>query len=155
MEQAVLGVLQATRDLWQQLCMTTVEQAGDLGPLTKGGQELVSTIRNLSLASDVDRLQNNSDRFHECIEHILEVCKLLRHVAPTETLQVSAKFTEINLRIYGPQVVTAAHTLCRHPTSKIAKENLEGIYNLGFSFFASRQCLSCRALRKNFHSSAS
>lgn len=39
---------------------------------------------------------------------------------------MSAKFTEINLRIYGPQVVTAAHTLARHPTSKIAKENLEG-----------------------------
>lgn len=56
----------------------------------------------------------------------LQVCKLLRHVALSESLQVSAKFTEINLRIYGPQVVTAAHTLARHPTSKIAKENLEG-----------------------------
>jgi len=55
-----------------------------------------------------------------------QVCKLLRHVALSESLQVSAKFTEINLRIYGPQVVTAAHTLARHPTSKIAKENLEG-----------------------------
>lgn len=55
-----------------------------------------------------------------------QVCKLLRHIALSETLQVSAKFTEINLRIYGPQVVTAAHTLARYPTSKIAKENLEG-----------------------------
>lgn len=54
------------------------------------------------------------------------MCKLLRHVALSESLQVSAKFTEINLRIYGPQVVTAAYTLARHPTSKIAKENLEG-----------------------------
>lgn len=51
---------------------------------------------------------------------------MLRHVALSESLQVSAKFTEINLRIYGPQVVTAAYTLARHPTSKIAKENLEG-----------------------------
>jgi hypothetical protein len=41
-------------------------------------------------------------------------------------LQVSAKYAEINLRIYGPQVVTAAHTLSLHPTSKIAKENVEG-----------------------------
>jgi hypothetical protein len=41
-------------------------------------------------------------------------------------LQVSAKYAEINLRIYGPQVVTAAHTLSIHPTSKIAKENVEG-----------------------------
>lgn len=57
----------------------------------------------------------------------MQVCKLLRHIALSESLQVSAKFTEINLRIYGPQVVTAAHTLARHPTSKIAKENLEGL----------------------------
>ncbi|XP_015177338.1 PREDICTED: alpha-catulin isoform X4 [Polistes dominula] len=125
MEQAVLGVLRATRDLRQQLTTTTMEQAGDLGQVTKAGQELVSTIRNLALANEIDRLQESSDRFHEYIEHILEVCKLLRHVALSESLQVSAKFTEINLRIYGPQVVTAAHTLARHPTSKIAKENLE------------------------------
>nr|XP_034180818.1 alpha-catulin isoform X1 [Osmia lignaria]XP_034180819.1 alpha-catulin isoform X1 [Osmia lignaria] len=125
MEQAVLGVLRTTRDLRQQLCTTTMEQAGDLGQVTKAGQELVSTIRNLALANDINRLQESSDRFHEYIDHILEVCKMLRHVALSESLQVSAKFTEINLRIYGPQVVTAAHTLARHPTSKIAKENLE------------------------------
>lgn len=35
---------------------------------------------------------------------MLQVCKLLRHVAISETLQVSARFTEINLRVYGPQV---------------------------------------------------
>jgi hypothetical protein len=56
----------------------------------------------------------------------LQVCKLLRHTASTDMLQVSAKYAEINLRIYGPQVVTAAHTLSIHPTSKIAKENVEG-----------------------------
>jgi len=73
MEQAVMGVLRATRDLRQQLSATTMEQAGDLGQVTKAGQELVSTIRNLALANDIDRLQESSDRFHEYIEHILEV----------------------------------------------------------------------------------
>jgi hypothetical protein len=58
---------------------------------------------------------------------------MLRHVASTDALQVSAKYTEINLRIYGPQVVTAAHTLALHPTSKIAKENLEGKRSLSLS----------------------
>ncbi|CAL7948668.1 unnamed protein product [Xylocopa violacea] len=125
MEQAVLGVLRTTRDLRQQLCTTTMEQAADLGQVTKAGQELVSTIRNVALANDRYLLQESNEKFREYIEHILEVCKMLRHVALSESLQVSAKFTEINLRIYGPQVVTAAYTLARHPTSKIAKENLE------------------------------
>ncbi|XP_011496940.1 PREDICTED: alpha-catulin [Ceratosolen solmsi marchali] len=125
LDQTILGVLRATRDLRQQLCQTTLEQAGDLGQVTKAGQELVSSIRNLAFTNDINKLQENSDRFHEYIEHILEVCKLLRHIALSESLQVSAKFTEINLRIYGPQVITAAYTLARYPTSKIAKENLE------------------------------
>lgn len=56
---------------------------------------------------------------------MFQVCKLLRHIALSETLHVQAKFTEINLRIYGPQVITAARALLSHPTSKIAKENLE------------------------------
>lgn len=43
----------------------------------------------------------------------------------SETLQVSAKFAEINLRIYGPQVVTAARTLAAHPGSVAARENLD------------------------------
>lgn len=43
----------------------------------------------------------------------------------SETLQVSAKFAEINLRIYGPQVVTAARTLAAHQGSAAARENLD------------------------------
>ena len=59
---------------------------------------------------------------------ILQVCKLLRHVAPTETLQIASKYSEINLRLYGPQLLAAAHIVCLHPNSKIAKENFEGEY---------------------------
>jgi len=55
----------------------------------------------------------------------MKVCKLLRHTSPTDSLHVQAKYGEINLKIYGPQVVVAARTLCSNPTSKIAKENLE------------------------------
>ncbi|XP_063225043.1 alpha-catulin isoform X1 [Bacillus rossius redtenbacheri] len=125
MEGAVLGLLQATRDLRQQLQQTTLEQAGDLPSVVRAEHDMVDIIRNVALATDSERLEQCAQRFHEYIEHILEVCKLLRHIAPTDTLQVSAKYTEINLSIYGPQVLTAAHTLSLHPTSKIAKENLE------------------------------
>lgn len=57
---------------------------------------------------------------------LLQICKLVRHMAPSDSLQVAAKYTEINVRIYAPQLVTAANTLAMYPTSKIAKENLEG-----------------------------
>lgn len=54
-----------------------------------------------------------------------QVCKLLRHISPTDSLHVQAKYAEINLRIYGPQLAVAAKVLCSNPTSKIAKENFE------------------------------
>ena len=53
---------------------------------------------------------------------------MLRHIACTDTLQVNTRYAEINLRIYGPQVVTAAQTLAMHPQSKIAREHMEGVW---------------------------
>lgn len=69
----------------------------------------------------------NFEHNHELMPTLFvpQVCKLLRHIALTESLHVQVKFTEINLRIYGPQVITAARALSSHPSSKIAKENLE------------------------------
>ncbi|XP_059475145.1 alpha-catulin isoform X2 [Neocloeon triangulifer] len=119
------GVLRATRELRAQLQATTLAQSADLGNVARAGVELMSCVRNSALASDTERLEEASAKFNEHLEHVLEICKMLRHVANTDALQVYAKYTEINLRIYGPQVVTAAHTLALHPTSKIAKENLE------------------------------
>nr|CAH7765804.1 unnamed protein product [Callosobruchus chinensis] len=77
-----------------------------------------------------EAILESSERLKSEMDHLLGlyaniVCKLLRHVAVSETLQVSAKFTEINLRVYGPQVVTAAKALAAHPSSKISRENLE------------------------------
>lgn len=99
MEQAVMGVLRATRDLRQQLSATTMEQAGDLGQVTKAGQELVSTIRNLALANDIDRLQESSDRFHEYIEHILEVSSARRGVHVCLTFFHARSKSEIEAKI--------------------------------------------------------
>lgn len=60
-------------------------------------------------------------------------------MAPYDSLQVSAKYTEINVKVYAPQVLTAANTLATYPTSKIAKENLEGnfftVYKMYSKFY--------------------
>ncbi|CAB3362211.1 Hypothetical predicted protein [Cloeon dipterum] len=125
MEGSLQDVLRTTRELRAQLQATTHAQSADLGSVARAGVELMSCVRNSALASDTERLEEASAKFSEHLEHVLEICKMLRHVASTDALQVSAKYTEINLRIYGPQVLTAAHTLALHPTSKIAKENLE------------------------------
>ncbi|XP_053634104.1 alpha-catulin isoform X4 [Cherax quadricarinatus] len=125
LETAINTVLAATREMKHQLQTTALVQAEELVRGTCEESELISALKNAGLATDQERLDEYADRFLEHIEHIQEVCKLLRHIATTDSLQVAAKYGEINLRIYGPQVVTAAQTLCLYPTSKIAKENVE------------------------------
>ncbi|XP_024083641.1 alpha-catulin isoform X2 [Cimex lectularius] len=125
LECAIQNCLSASKDLHNQLICTTREQTLDLPNITKSGAQLVNFITNSALACDEIRTQHSSQCFSQHIEHIVEMCKLLRHIASTETLQVSARYTEINIRIYGPQIALAATTLTQHPTSKIAKENLE------------------------------
>ena len=124
-DSCVDSVVSAAQDLINQLVLTAQDQASDLPHLTKLGADLVTSLRNIALSHEIDRLQNSADRLHEHIDHMLEICKIIRHIAMTETLQVQAKFVEINFRIYGPQVITASKALCSYPASKAMKENLE------------------------------
>jgi hypothetical protein len=77
MEQAVVTLLQAMRDLRHQLQATTMAQAADLTSVINAGRDMVNVIRNVALASDTDRLVECADKFHEYIEHILEVSYIL------------------------------------------------------------------------------
>lgn len=104
LDSCVSSALTAAKDLSRELAQTALQQAQELSTSTKQSQELVVAIRQHALIPEPDRLHHTSEAFHDSIDHILEVCKLLRHVAVSETLQVSARFTEINLRVYGPQV---------------------------------------------------
>ncbi|XP_045464586.1 alpha-catulin isoform X2 [Harmonia axyridis] len=124
-EASVSACIDAVKEVSKNLAIAASNQAQELSTATKQGLELVGMIKQEAAISDINRLHHTSNAFQDSIDHILEVCKLLRHVAVSETHQISAKFTEINLRVYGPQVITAAKTLAGYPGSKIAQENLE------------------------------
>nr|XP_053612647.1 alpha-catulin isoform X4 [Plodia interpunctella] len=135
LESACAGATSAASELERALVASARHQARDLAPLAEEARRLASDLAHIGnlrwkIASscgerESERLHNIAGRLHEQLDHIIEVCKLLRHIAMSETLQVSAKFAEINLRIYGPQVVTAARTLAAHPSSAAARENLD------------------------------
>ncbi|XP_035448649.2 alpha-catulin isoform X3 [Spodoptera frugiperda] len=132
LESACTGATSAASELERALVAAARDQARDLAPLADEAKRLASDLAYIGKQAasscgerESERLHNIASRLHEQLDHIIEVCKLLRHIALSETLQVSAKFAEINLRIYGPQVVTAARTLAAHPGSAAARENLD------------------------------
>ncbi|GBP22003.1 Alpha-catulin [Eumeta japonica] len=133
LESASAGATSAVAELERALVAAARDQARDLAPLADDARRLASELAHIANSCgerESERLHSIACRLHEQLDHIIEscdsqVCKLLRHIATSETLQVSAKFAEINLRIYGPQVVTAARALAAHPGSAAARENLD------------------------------
>lgn len=86
-----------------QLRDTALDHADELFKTMDEG-ELLSRLKNASLAGDHARLEEYADKFAEHAEHVQEVCRLLYHVASTEALQVTAKNTDACLKVYGSQV---------------------------------------------------
>lgn len=72
-DAAIDSVLGAAQDLSQQLSMAVADQIPELNHILKIGIELVNSLRNIALNQELDRLQECVDRFHDNIEHILEV----------------------------------------------------------------------------------
>ncbi|CAJ0916589.1 unnamed protein product, partial [Mesorhabditis belari] len=54
-----------------------------------------------------------------------EVCRLLHHISLTDALHVNTGHCERNMRSLAPLCLLAGRTLCLHPSSRIARENLE------------------------------
>ncbi|XP_055435222.1 alpha-catulin isoform X2 [Bubalus kerabau] len=62
---------------------------------------------------------------HNLNELKKETCRLLRHVSGTEPLEITCLHAEETFQVTGQQIISAAETLTLHPSSKIAKENLD------------------------------
>lgn len=73
LDASVSTAVNAAKDLARHLAQAALQQAHELNMATKQGQELVATIRQQAIVSDVDRLHQTSEAFHDSIDHILEV----------------------------------------------------------------------------------
>ncbi|KAK5967539.1 Alpha-catulin, partial [Trichostrongylus colubriformis] len=65
------------------------------------------------------------EKFREHAEHMQEVCRLLHHISLTDALHVNTGHCERNMRALAPLTLMSGRTLCQHPSSRIARENLE------------------------------
>ncbi|XP_030386637.1 alpha-catulin [Scaptodrosophila lebanonensis] len=122
---AEIGMLSCLEELCKQLVISVSSQVADFNESLKLCTKLVKSFHVLATTHDLDNLNQQSTKFHDCCDHIFDICKLLQHIAPTERLQVQAKCLAINLRIYGPQVFIAAKILWKYTNSSAANENFE------------------------------
>lgn len=87
--------------------------------------DLPLLLKESAIICDHERIDDLIEQFREHSDHVQEVCRLLFHIAPTTTLQVTAGHTETSIEIHGEQLLTALRTLLFFPKSKIVKENFQ------------------------------
>lgn len=79
-DAAIESVLNAAHDLSHQLTVTAHGQAVELPRIIKSSIELINTLRTIALNHEIDRLQECADRFHEHIDHMLEVSNKFKKI---------------------------------------------------------------------------
>ncbi|KAF8368377.1 ctn-1, partial [Pristionchus pacificus] len=112
------------RDLSKQLQIVAMEQLSEVFGANED-QVLMSSIKACAVSGDIDGVEKYLDKFREHAEHMQEVCRLLHHISITDGLHVSTGHCERNMRAFAPLCLLAGRTLCMHPSSRIARENLE------------------------------
>lgn len=104
-DTAVDSVLAAAADLSNQLCMAVADQTTELGHVIKVGIDLVNSLRNIALNQEVDRLQERAERFHDYIDHIMDV--ILKNILYLQTQLIIIYYFVPNI---GLQALAAYRT---------------------------------------------
>lgn len=124
MEVVILKTCQSVNDLRRELHKVAVSRASDL--LKVHGEQLpLRALKAAGAEGNLEAVAEYSRTLTEQKEQLVETCRLLCHVSGTEPLEITCIHAEETFHVIGPQIISAAQTLALHPSSKIAKENLE------------------------------
>ncbi|RXM35658.1 hypothetical protein EOD39_3962 [Acipenser ruthenus] len=124
MELAILKTCQCMNELKKELHNAAAELTADL--LKYHADHIVLKALKVSGGEgSLEALAKYTCELSEQKEQLVETCRLLRHISGTEPLEITCIHAEDTFQVIGPQIISAAQTLALHPSSKIAKENLD------------------------------
>lgn len=85
---------------------------------------LLSCIKTYSLSSHYDLLAETLDKFKEYADHILELCRLLRHVSELDVFEVTCEHHYAVFNYLTHMIQSSAGTAALYPNCRSAVENL-------------------------------
>ncbi|XP_028820019.1 alpha-catulin isoform X3 [Denticeps clupeoides] len=124
MELSVLKTCQSISELRRELHKVAVGRATDLLKL-HSDQLTLQTLKAAGNEGNLEAVAEYARTMNEQKEQLVETCRLLCHISGTEPLEITCIHAEETFHVIGPQIISAAQTLALHPSSKIAKENLD------------------------------
>ncbi|XP_050794135.1 alpha-catulin isoform X2 [Gopherus flavomarginatus] len=124
LEVAILKTCQCMNELRRELHHAATSLAADL--LRYHADHMVlKALKITGVEGNLEAVAECTCKLSEQKEQLVETCRLLRHVSGTEPLEITCIHAEDTFQVIGPQIISAAETLTLHPSSKIAKENLD------------------------------
>ncbi|XP_067425992.1 alpha-catulin isoform X2 [Emydura macquarii macquarii] len=124
LEVAILKTCQCMNELKRELHHAATSLTADL--LRYHADHMVlKALKITGAEGNLEAVAEYTCKLSEQKEQLVETCRLLRHVSGTEPLEITCVHAEDTFQVTGPQIISAAETLTLHPSSKIAKENLD------------------------------
>ncbi|XP_033283367.2 alpha-catulin isoform X2 [Orcinus orca] len=124
LELAILKISHSLNELKKELHNTAVQLAADLVKY-HADHVVLKALKLTGVEGNLEGLAEYACKLSEQKERLVETCRLLRHVSGTEPLEITCIHAEETFQVTGQQIISAAETLTLHPSSKIAKENLD------------------------------
>ncbi|KAK2490434.1 hypothetical protein MC885_006676 [Smutsia gigantea] len=124
LELPVLKISHSLNELKKELHNTATQLAADLLKY-HADHVVLKALKLIGVEGNLEGLAEYSCKLSEQKEQLVETCRLLRHVSGTEPLEITCIHAEETFQVTGQQIISAAETLTLHPSSKIAKENLD------------------------------
>ncbi|XP_054670478.1 alpha-catulin isoform X2 [Grus americana] len=124
LEVAILKTCQCMNELKREVHSAATSLAADLLKYHTDHMVL-KALKITGAEGNLEAVAEYTCKLSEQKEQLVEMCRLLRHVSGTEPLEITCIHAEDTFQVTGPQIISAAETLALHPSSKIAKENLE------------------------------
>uniref|UniRef100_A0A452UNN7 Alpha-catulin n=1 Tax=Ursus maritimus TaxID=29073 RepID=A0A452UNN7_URSMA len=124
LELTVLKISHSLNELKKELHRTATQLAADLLK-SHADHVVLKALKLTGVEGNLEGLAEYACKLSEQKEQLVEVCRLLRHISGTEPLEITCVHAEETFQVTGQQIISAAETLTLHPSSKIAKENLD------------------------------
>ncbi|XP_057354894.1 alpha-catulin isoform X2 [Manis pentadactyla] len=124
LELTILKISHSLNELKKELHNTATQLAADLLKY-HADHVVLKALKLTGVEGNLEGLAEHSCKLSQQKEQLVETCRLLRHVSGTEPLEITCLHAEETFQVTGQQIISAAETLTLHPSSKIAKENLD------------------------------
>uniref|UniRef100_A0A2I3S7J2 Alpha-catulin n=1 Tax=Pan troglodytes TaxID=9598 RepID=A0A2I3S7J2_PANTR len=124
LELSILKISHSLNELKKELHSTATQLAADLLKY-HADHVVLKALKLTGVEGNLEALAEYACKLSEQKEQLVETCRLLRHISGTEPLEITCIHAEETFQVTGQQIISAAETLTLHPSSKIAKENLD------------------------------